>query len=220
VAVKRLPLEILQSYLLEVPPVWRRPQPSAEPQPLAWPLVFGNDRPVEIEVGFGKGLFLLTSSQARPDTNFLGIEIDRKYVLFTATRLAKRELRNVRLVSADARFFLHEQVAPASVQAVHVFFPDPWWKQKHKKRRLFTADFAAECLRVLQVGGSLNVVSDVAEYFQQIAKILDARPDLQPVPAERAFLSAGEDYLTNFERKYRQEGRPIHRASYVKRDAP
>src|SRR5439155_12681338 len=135
----RLPLEQLQPYLFETPPT---------PAPLSWAHVFGNDHPVEIEVGFGKGLFLLTESQARPGVNFFGIEIVRKYQLFTANRLAKRGLGNVRLACADARVLLRDVVPAASVQAVHVYFPDPWWKKRHHKRRLFTAEFAAACARV------------------------------------------------------------------------
>src|SRR5262249_53239841 len=89
---RRLPLEELAPYLLEVP---------GAPAPLDWQAVFGNAGPVEIEVGFGKGLFLVTAAQACLGVNFVGIEIARKYQLFTATRLAKRGLRNVRLVKAD-----------------------------------------------------------------------------------------------------------------------
>src|SRR5471032_275441 len=91
--------------------------------PIDWRIVFGNDHPVEIEVGFGKGLFLLTQGQARPETNFLGIEIERKYTLLTATRVAAIPLANVKLACTDARWFLKERVASASVAAMHVYFP-------------------------------------------------------------------------------------------------
>src|SRR5947207_14630946 len=106
--------------------------------------MFGNDRPIEMEVGFGKGLFLITAGQHHPETNFLGIEIERKYQLFTATRLAKRQLSNIKVVCGDARVFLRDAVPTAALQALHVYFPDPWWKNRHKKRRVFTAEFAAK----------------------------------------------------------------------------
>src|SRR5205085_8759397 len=144
---------------------------------------FGNDNPVEIEVGFGKGLFLVTAAQACPTVNFLGIEVVRKYQLFTATRVAKRNLTNVRLAKADARTFLRDCVTPASVQAVHVYFPDPWWKKRHFKRRVFTAEFAAQCARVLVPGGRLYVVTDVAEYFQVIGELLAGHTRLRPLPS-------------------------------------
>ncbi len=184
--------------------------------PLDWHAVFGNDHPVEIEVGFGKGLFLLTAAAARADVNFLGIEIERQYQLFTANRVAKRQLGNVRLACADARWFLRERVAPASVQALYVFFPDPWWKQRHRKRRLFTPEFADQCARVLGAGGRLCVVSDVAEYFAEIEGCLARQPRLQKLPPP-AVNEPGHDcdYLSNFERKYRLEGRPIQRGVYT-----
>jgi tRNA (guanine-N7-)-methyltransferase len=205
---RRLPLETLAPYLVEVP---------EQTATLEWPAVFGNDHPVEIEVGFGKGLFLLTSGQARPDVNFLGIEIFRKYQLYTATRLGKRSLSNVKVVCADARVFLAERVPPDSVQAIHVYFPDPWWKTRHRKRRLFTQDFAISCQRVLRTGGRLLVVTDVESYHQIITETVaqHTRLRLEEVPTEKA-PSHDFDYLTNFERKYRKEGRPIYRALYRK----
>jgi tRNA (guanine-N7-)-methyltransferase len=205
---KRLPLEALEPYLLTVP---------EPPALLDWATVFGNDRPVEIEVGFGKGLFLLTEAARRPAVNFLGIEIVRKYQLFAATRIAKRGLTNVRLAKADARAFLRDSVAAGSVAAVHVYFPDPWWKTRHHKRRLFTAEFVAECERVLVPHGCLHLATDVEEYFQVMRELLTGRPGLRllPPPQEKA-PEHDLDYLTNFERKFRQQGKPIWRAVYAR----
>lgn len=204
----RLPLEALQPYLLET-----RDRP---PGPIHWQEVFGNDEPVEIEVGFGKGMFLLAAAQERPTTNFLGIEIERPFQLYVANRVAKRSLTNVRLACADARLFLRDYVADGSVAAIHVFFPDPWWKTRHRKRRLFTAEFAASCARVLGDGGKLHVVSDVAEYFAEIERLAAGQPALRALPlAEPGQPRHDMDYLTNFERKYRKEGRLICRGAWI-----
>jgi len=196
------------------------PSPGAS-DPLNWTELFGNPNPVEIEVGMGKGLFLLTSALARPDTNFFGIEIVRKYQLYATTRFAVRKLPNVKTVCADARWVLRQFVPAASVAAVHVYFPDPWWKSRHKKRLLFTPDFAAAVLAVLAPGGQLHFVSDVADYHAMVTGALDALPGLDRLPPPDAAAPAHDmDYLTNFERKFRKEGRPIYRARYEKRAGP
>ncbi|HVS38974.1 MAG TPA: tRNA (guanosine(46)-N7)-methyltransferase TrmB [Gemmataceae bacterium] len=202
----RLPPEELAPYLLNLPD---------PPTPFNWPAVFGADRPVEIEIGFGKGLFLLTAAQARPDVSFVGVEIVRKYQLFTATRLAKRGLPNVRAACGDGLAFLRDRVTAASLQALHVYFPDPWWKKRHHKRRLFTPEFAVQCGRVLRPGGKLHFVSDVEDYFHTAVGLLAMQPTLQSSPAPAPDAPRHDmDYLTNFERKFRKEGRPIFRACY------
>ena len=217
----RLPADQLRPYLLDVPHPRTPPavlqQRIAElgSKPIEWRDVFGNSHPVEIEVGFGKGLFLCSECRRRPDTNFLGIEIERKYVLFTARRLARSQANNVRLACTDARWLLRERIAAGSVAAVHIYFPDPWWKKRHHKRRLFTPEFAEQCARVLKPGGRLHFASDVADYFaesDEMLKRLGAFTALAwPLDGDAA------DYLTNFERKYRQEGRAIYRARYERR---
>ena len=207
----RLPLEALQPYLLPLP----SPQADSSAPHYDWAHVFGNANPVEIEVGFGKGLFLLNSAQARPAVNFVGVEIERKYQLFAATRIAKRGLGNVRLACADARTFLRDRVADTTVQAVHVYFPDPWWKTRHHKRRVFTEDFAGQCVRTLAPGGHLQLATDVEDYYERVTEMLAGieslrllRPPADHEPAHDL------DYLTNFERKFRKEGKPIFRATY------
>ena len=218
-ASRRLPLEALAPYLLDVPHPGVLPPASprlAQAPPIDWRILFGNEHPVEIEVGFGKGLFLLTQGAARPDTNFVGIEIERKYTLLTATRIAKRGLANIKLACTDARWFLKERVAEASVAALHVYFPDPWWKTRHRKRKLFTRDFAEQCVRVLLPGGRLHFITDVEDYFGVTLEMLKTLAALRPLPAP----ARSEEGLTNFERKYRQEGRAIYRAVYEKTGFP
>src|SRR4051794_25771429 len=185
--------------------------PTAD-RPLDWAALCGG-RPVELEVGFGKGLFLITAAEHHPGVQYLGIEIERKYQLFTATRLAKRNLQNVKLVCGDARAFLRDAVPTAALQALHIYFPDPWWKTRHKKRRVFTEEFAAQAARVVRPDSHLHIATDVEEYFGVMRQLVAQQPAFTevplPVPAE------GEpEALTNFERKYRLEGRPIYRAVY------
>lgn len=184
--------------------------------PLNWSDLFGNPRPVEVEVGCGKGLFVITAATQHPETNYFGIEISRKYALFTADRVARRSLGNARIACADARRVLRDWIADASVSALHVYFPDPWWKRRHKKRRVFTEEFVRHAARILQPGGELRVASDVEEYFQLIRELVAACPALErrEVPPER-LAEHDLDYLTNFERKYRKAGKQVFRAIFM-----
>ncbi len=183
--------------------------------PVSWPAQFGNDRPVEVEVGPGKGLFLVSAATADPLHNFLGVELSRKYARLAAERVAKRNLTNVKVVPGDARLFLARYVPPASLRAVHVYFPDPWWKKRHKKRRVFAEPLVADVERGLEPGGDLHVVTDVEEYFYVIRALMAAHPRFEEQsPPESKTPEHDLDYLTNFERKYRLEGRPIFRSHY------
>ncbi|MEO2091736.1 MAG: tRNA (guanosine(46)-N7)-methyltransferase TrmB [Gemmataceae bacterium] len=191
--------------------------PAGRGEALNWESLFGNANPVEVEVGFGKGLFLVSAGTAHPDVNYFGVEIVRKYQLYAANRVARRKLTNVKTCCADAKRVLAHHIPPGSVRTVHVFFPDPWWKTRHKKRLLFTDEFAAGVLRVLRPGGVLHFVTDVKDYFEMVTGLLATLPAFRelPPPAENT-PQHDMDYLTNFERKFRKEGRPIYRSRYEK----
>lgn len=194
------------SYLLELTDL----EPS-----LDWRTLFGSDQPVELEVGSGKGLFLANAAASNPGHNFLGVELARKYARRAAERLAQRALENVRVVRGDARLFLARCVPPQSVAALHVYFPDPWWKTRHKKRRVFCAPFVADVERVLVPGGDFWIATDVEEYFGVMQALVAGHLRFQPIPLPEPKQPEHDlDYLTNFERKYRLEGRPIYRAHY------
>jgi tRNA (guanine-N7-)-methyltransferase len=185
---------------------------------LTWAEVFGNDRPVELEVGSGKGLFLQNAATANPDNNYVGVELSRKYAARAAERVAKQGLSNVRVWPGDAKRFLARHVAPATLRAVHVYFPDPWWKARHKKRRVFGAPLLSDVGRTLVPGGDLWIASDVEEYFGVMTGLVAGNPRFEQADWSAPKLPEHDlDYLTNFERKYRIEGRPIFRAHYVLR---
>jgi tRNA (guanine-N7-)-methyltransferase len=191
------------------------PSRSGFARPISWAALFDNANPVEVEVGMGKGLFLLTEAVARPHVNFFGIEVVRKYQLYAATRYAIRQLPNVKTACTDAKALLRGHIPPGSVSAVHVLFPDPWWKKRHKKRRVFTPEFAADAARVLAVGGRLNIASDVEEYFGVMTGIVGAMPAFQELGRETSTAPVEEaGFQTNFERKARLKGTPVWRVVY------
>ena len=183
--------------------------------PISWPDLFGDDRPVELEVGSGKGLFLANAATANPAHNYFGIELARKYARRAAERVAKLGLTNVRVLPGDALLFLSKYVPPTSLHAVHVYFPDPWWKNRHRKRRVFAEPLVHDLERTLQPGGDLRVATDVRDYFGVIRALIETHPRFEPRPEPEPNTPDHDlDYLTNFERKYRIEGRPIYRAHY------
>jgi tRNA (guanine-N7-)-methyltransferase len=212
---KKLSLDELQPYMVELPPQ-RGPEPPPLPR-LDWQSLFQNSHPVEVEVGFGKGLFLQTESLAHPERNYFGIEIIRKYQLFATTRLALRQRQNVRTCCGDAKIVLEQMIPAGSVAAVHIFFPDPWWKNRHKKRLLMTPEFVELILRVLEPDGRLFFVTDVQDYFEMVVQMLTTFPAFVPLPPRPATEGRTDhDFLTSFERKFRREGRPIYRSAYQK----
>lgn len=195
---------------------------GAVPPAIVWSELFANDHPIEVEIGFGKGLFLTTSATANPKINYFGVEIERKYQLFGATRLLERGLTNVCLACGDGRDILRDRVAPRSVQTVHVYFPDPWWKTKHRKRRVFTPEFALAAGNVLQVGGRLSIATDVEAYQAVMIHIVRGMGhSFHELSAPASSEGKDEnDYMTNFERKFRKQGRPIYRAIFQRTDSP
>ncbi|MEK6642304.1 MAG: tRNA (guanosine(46)-N7)-methyltransferase TrmB [Planctomycetota bacterium] len=179
------------------------------------PALFGNDHPTELEIGCGKGAFLLRQSRAHPERNYLGIEWANEFYKFTADRMARWGVTNVRIMRTDAKHFVLHHLPEACLAAIHIYHPDPWPKKRHLKRRLLTVDFVNAAARCLMAGGRLAIQTDHAEYFAQIQTVTQGRPGLTPMAFEDPeFGVVGEDVETNFEIKYKREGRPIYRLAF------
>jgi tRNA (guanine-N7-)-methyltransferase len=185
------------------------------PSPLDGPAIFQRVAPLEIEVGSGKGLFLVTESGRNPDHDFLGCEIVGKYARYAAAKLARAGRSNAVSVHGDAQRLFSQLLVTGCATAVHVYFPDPWWKKRHHKRRVMTEAFIEQIGRVLQGGGRLHFWSDVREYFDRTLDLVGASPLFEgpfevPVrPAEHDL-----DYRTHFERRMRQHGAAVYRAEF------
>lgn len=181
--------------------------------------IFGNDRPAEVEIGAGKGTFILARASARGDINMLGIEQAGAYCRYAADRVRRTGLTNVRMIITDAAHFFKMCLGEECIRRTHIYFPDPWPKRRHHKRRLITPDFAAEARRVLVPGGMLLTVTDHMDYFRWIRRVLDAAEGLARAPFPAVSDAAGELVGTNFERKYIAQGRnfyPDARMKYAK----
>jgi len=185
---------------------------------LDWPTFFGNDHPVEIDVGCGRGLFLYHASASNPQINYLGIELDYKEGRRGARRLQKRGDSNVRVLGGDVFYALRKFIAPHSVEAIHVYFPDPWWKRKHRGRRVFNDQFVELAAGLIRPEGLLHSWTDVEEYFGVISGLMNhhAQFETLPPPEERS-PENDMDYQTGYERKKRQLGLPIYRGKWKRK---
>lgn len=188
---------------------------------LDWNEFFGNSQPVEVEIGSGRGLFLMNASRENPQTNYLGIELDYKEGRFAAKRLLIRNIENVRILGGDARDAIARLIPSGSVAAAHVYFPDPWWKRRHRSRRIFNGAFVDAISRILAPGGQLHSWTDVEEYFQVITRLVSNHFAFREVLAPREREAKNDmDYHTNFERKKRKSGLPIYRARWERVGSP
>lgn len=185
-------------------------------------MLFGRAAPLEIEVGSGKGLFLSAAASGQPKHNFLGIEVAGKYARFAAARIARKELPNARMVHGDALAIFREKIATDSLAAIHVYFPDPWWKKRHRRRRVMNEAFLADIARTLIPGGSLHFWTDVEEYFQTTLELIAQFNQSQPIPLHGPLPVVERppehdlDYRTHFERRKRLGGLPIYRSEFRK----
>lgn len=174
--------------------------------------IFGRSAPVHIEIGSGKGTWVLSQAQAYPEVNYFCIEWAMKYYRFAVDRLGRWGVRNVRVIRTDAAELLADFVPADSVDCYHIYFPDPWPKKRHNKRRLLGPENLEHLLRTLKTGGIIQVATDYVEYFELITELLKTNSTrLAPVeftPAAGA--RQGELLGTNYERKYIKEKRQIY----------
>ncbi len=188
---------------------------EALPRPWSAAELFGRIAPLEIEVGSGKGLFLAGAAASQPEHDFLGIEVAAKYARFAAARLASRDIPNARMVPGDAKRIFTELLPDRCLAAVHVYFPDPWWKARHKKRRMMSEPFVRDVQRTLSAGGALHFWTDVEEYFNAtLALLAEATQMLGPLPVAEQPAMHDLDYRTHFERRMRLHGQPVYRAEF------
>ncbi|OXU15421.1 tRNA (guanosine(46)-N7)-methyltransferase TrmB [Sedimentisphaera salicampi] len=182
--------------------------------------VFASSGPLHIEIGSGKGTFLVHQASAEPEVNFIGIEWARKYYRYAADRMRRWGLTNVRMLQTDAAVFIRGHIADQSVDCYHIYFPDPWPKAKHNKRRFISEKNLPELIRTLKPGGIINAATDHDDYYEQICRVLfeSGKDDFEEIEfIKPAGAEEGEKTGTNFERKYIPEGRITKTAAVRKK---
>lgn len=148
------------------------------PTPLDLNAAFGRAAPKVLEIGFGMGAATAAIAQAHPDTDYLGVEVHTPGIGALLKSVGELGLTNLRIIQHDAVEVLEHMLPDASLDGVHIFFPDPWHKKRHHKRRLIQPDFVALLVKKLQPGGYLHLATDWADYAHQMLKVLSANPNL------------------------------------------
>jgi len=181
--------------------------------PLDFPALFHNANPVTLEIGSGKGRFLIGSASEHRDRNFVGIEKSLHYHRIIRDRVLKRDLSNVRLINHDAFPVMQKMFADASIAEVHIYFPDPWPRKREQKRRIVRAEVLAEIRRVLVDGGFGIYVTDHRQYFEAALPVIASF-----FRSETRVPGPDDPPRTNYEAKYRAAGRAIFEVRFWKGD--
>ncbi len=176
--------------------------------PLALKSLVAGGEPWEVELGFGKGRYLMRRAETEHHRRFLGIEVASNYYHLVRQKMMRRGLRNVVLMRGDALLLLASVLPHEFAASIHIYFPDPWPKARHAKRRLLDVDTVDLVLRLLIPGGSIFFATDFLAYGRQVSEVLNSHPGVC-VEAQRGPWEGG--FRTNYESKYEAEGRRILR---------
>jgi tRNA (guanine-N7-)-methyltransferase len=187
-------------------------KPASYVTKLDWGAVFQRAQPIEVELGSGDGSFLANYAKLHPERNFLGVE----RLLGRLRKLNKKGFRagltNLALLRLEASYVIEFMIAPGSIDALHIYFPDPWPKRKHRKNRLINERFTNIAAQALKIGGVIYLRTDDLDYFQQMTRVLDgnSRFEGEETPDELASV------VTDFERNFHLRGVATNRAAYRK----
>ncbi len=167
------------------------------------PALFGNTAPVTLEIGFGNGDSLATMAAAAPERNFLGIEVHTPGVGHLLHLINEKKLANVRVMNSDALVIIRERIQAASLERVQLYFPDPWQKKRHHKRRILQPEFVSLIASRLQTGGVLHMATDWANYAEQMAEVMQDSPAFKTLAADGSPFSPRPDFRprTRFEQR-------------------
>ena len=188
--------------------------------PADWTALFGADRPLILEIGFGSGEYLLHLARSNPAANVIGVEVANRSLLRAERKIERAELLNVRAIHSTAETALYHLFTPASIWQIHVNFPDPWFKKEHRHRRLMQRDTLDAIVSRLQSGGEFHLATDIRDYAEMVHDLFSATPGLiNLLPSAWASSMPGR-ITTKYEANARREGRACYYFAYRRNDAP
>jgi tRNA (guanine-N7-)-methyltransferase len=209
--------ETTQTMIEIVSPWFLRPEELA--RPTDWQAVFGNDRPLALEIGCGIGDFLVQTAVDQPERNYLAIDYYNKGCDKTCRRLERAGTTNVRVLRVEARQFIADHLVPGSLQAVYINCPDPWPKQRHRKRRLVNRQFLEFLRPYLTIGGEFYFATDFDDYGLEVAEFMAGVPGFANCLAPDRYCHELAGYhLSKYMRKFMAEGKKIFFIHYRKTD--
>ena len=198
-----------------------RPQPAGHEfvdlkTPPDWEVVFGPNGPLELEIGCGAGGFALNYAKAFPQVRLVAFEWRKKFAREVAFRALKNGVANLRVIEADARTEIPRIFTPGSLAAIHVQFPDPWWKRAHFKRAVVQPEFARFLFTLLKPGGRFDMRTDVEDRAKQMLAILEGAGFTNPLGPLTFHPYDPDEVPSTRERRYLASGEPVYRARLIR----
>ncbi|EIJ42725.1 tRNA (guanine-N(7)-)-methyltransferase [Beggiatoa alba B18LD] len=179
--------------------------------------IFARTQPKHLEIGFGMGDALIAMAQQHPDVDYIGIDVHLPGFGKVLKQIEAEQLSNIRLINGDAVLLLQHHLAIASLDAVYLFFPDPWHKKRHNKRRLVQPDFVELLASRLKVGGLFHLATDWQDYAEQMLQVVEACPHFQNLTAPNSYAPRPADRpLTKFELRGQRHGHGVWDLRYQK----
>lgn len=181
---------------------------------MSWSHIFGNNNPLALEIGCGTGHFIIARAQLQPDINFIAIDIYNKGCWKTCKKIDARQLPNIKVLRSEAAYLLETGIEPRGLQAIYINCPDPWPKQRHRKRRLLNREFLQLALLRLSPGGDFYFSTDVADYARDVSVLLEGNI---------AFMNQNHQAIVNqlpgypsskYMQKFIEKGQSIHYLHY------
>ncbi len=176
---------------------------------LDWRAVFGNEQPLVFEIGFGMGDSLVQMAAEHPGQNFIGVDVHPPGIGMILRKIAEQGLSNVRIYQEDAKQVLADCIEDASLDKVQIYFPDPWHKKRHHKRRLIQPDFMGQLLPKLKLGGVIHLATDWQNYAEQMMEVLSAVTELKNCAGDGNFSTQHERPVTKFEKRGERLGHGV-----------